>query len=74
MKTFPKTKKGQLVQSTFSQHAYEDDHQLDRKDAKFLQKESPQTECSEYPIREGSLAVSPIWNPLISKEVKQAYE
>ena len=63
-----------MVQSNFFQHAYEEDHQLERSEAKILLIESPQTECLEYPIREGSVAMSLIWNPQINKEVNNAYE
>jgi hypothetical protein len=61
------------VQSKLAQNAYEEDHQLECSEAKILHIESSQTECLEYPIREGSVAMSPIWNPLINNEVNNAY-
>jgi hypothetical protein len=62
-----------MVQSKFSQHAYEEDYQLERSEVKILHLESPQIVCLEYPIRVGSVVMSPIWNPLICKEVNNAY-
>jgi len=59
--------------SFFFQHVYEEDHQLERSEAKIFHTESPETECFEHPIREGRVAMSLIWNPQISKEVNNAY-
>jgi hypothetical protein len=62
-----------------AQHAFEEGHQISWNEAKILQievnsrqrkyKESARMACMENPVSQPSLVFSPIWIPLVKKEV-----
>jgi hypothetical protein len=70
-----------MEKSRLAQHAYDERHHIIWKEAKVLQiessyiwrkyKESAHIMCSTQPISQSSLEISPIWTPLISKEVSK---
>jgi hypothetical protein len=72
-------KNGLLEKSKLAQHGFEEDHQVSWNEAKILHiegniryrryKESAHMACMNNPISQHSLDFSPIWIPLIKKEV-----
>jgi hypothetical protein len=68
-----------LEKSKLAQHEFKEDHQISWNEAKILHiegnsryrkyKESAHMACMNNPISQPSLAFSPIWIPLIKKEV-----
>jgi len=72
-------KNGLLDKSKLAQHAFEEGHQISWNEAKILQiernsrsrkyKESALMACMNNPISQPSLEISPIWIPLIKKEI-----
>jgi hypothetical protein len=75
-------KEGLLDESKLTQHAYEEDHRVDWDKARALEiesvsryrkyKESAHMAGSTNPISQHSWHISPLWIPLISKEVSKS--
>jgi hypothetical protein len=75
-------KQSLLEKSKLSQHAYEECHRVEWDEARILEiesnskhrkyKEFAHMACSTNPISQPSLEISPIWIPLISKEVDRS--
>jgi hypothetical protein len=75
-----KLTQGLLEKSKLAQHVYQEGHKICWKEVKVLQiepnatyrkyKESVHMSLLDHPISQPSLDISPIWNPIISAEVK----
>jgi hypothetical protein len=75
---------GLLEKSKLAQHAYEEGHWVGWDEATILEiesnsryrkyKESVHMVCSTDPISQPSLEISPIWIPLVSKDVSNSKE
>jgi hypothetical protein len=75
-------KEGLLDKSKLAQHAYEEGHRVGWDEATILEiesnsrygkyKESAHMACVTNPISQPSLDISPLWIPLISKEVSKS--
>jgi hypothetical protein len=75
-------REGLIDKSRLAQHAYEEGHKVMWDDARVLEiernsryrkyKESAHMACSNNPISQPSLDISPIWIPLISDEVNKS--
>jgi hypothetical protein len=73
---------GLLEKSKLAQHVYEERHRVGWDEARILEiesryrkyKESAHMACSTDPISQPSLEISPIWIPLVSKDVSTSKE
>jgi hypothetical protein len=75
---------GPLQKSKLAQHAYEEGHRVGWDEARILEIESnsryrkykisAHMACSTDPISQPSFEISPIWVPLVSKDVSKSKE
>jgi hypothetical protein len=75
-------KEGLHDKSKLAQHAYEEGHRVCWDEGRVLEiesnsryrkyKESAHMACSTNPVSQPSLDISPLWIPLISKEVSKS--